>query len=275
MIIDIAYIKNVLGINDVDDSQISFLLNHYFDYLCDYLNVETTLKQEEILNENLPEPINNPNLINDDLTFFQETIIYAIAHHSENMNIPLNLISNELYNKVINIIDISTLNKNPNDDTKFILTYSDIYNNYLQLLNTYVNDMSSAGYVRRLLGLDSDLVSDSEIEFLIEHYKKYFKDTIANVDTSLPEFKQAIYLSVACQIFRTNPTAISSPTGYIVDEVTEYFNTSFDKSGNTWCDLADNAINDLKRKTTKNFGVKTLSRRGLRSLETSYGPDMI
>ena len=71
MIIDISYIKRALEI-DVEDSIIKYFIDFYFDYICEHINVETSLDEEDILNDNLETPVNNPNISNDDLTIFQE-----------------------------------------------------------------------------------------------------------------------------------------------------------------------------------------------------------
>ena len=77
MIIDIAYIKNIIN-TEVDDSVIAYLIKHFFSYICDHIKVVSTLQEEEILTTRLDTPI-NPNILEDDLTLFQETLIYGIA----------------------------------------------------------------------------------------------------------------------------------------------------------------------------------------------------
>ena len=47
MIVDLSYIKNVLEV-DVEDSQLQYLLHHYFDDICQKINVITTLIEQEI-----------------------------------------------------------------------------------------------------------------------------------------------------------------------------------------------------------------------------------
>ena len=56
MIIDISYIKRALNV-EVEDSIIKYLIDFYFDYLCEHVNVETSLDEQEILNDNLEVPI--------------------------------------------------------------------------------------------------------------------------------------------------------------------------------------------------------------------------
>ena len=77
MIIDIAYIKNVLQ-TEVDDSVINYLIKHFFNYVCHEIKIESSLEEEEILTTNLNTPI-IPNILEDDITLFQETIIYGIG----------------------------------------------------------------------------------------------------------------------------------------------------------------------------------------------------
>ena len=57
-----------------------------------------------------------------------------------------------------------------------------------------------------------------------------------------------------------------------MDEVSETFGLNFDKFGNTWCDLADEAISDLKKYTYKNYGVKSFNRAGARTKYQKWGP---
>ena len=85
-------------------------------------------------------------------------------------------------------------------------------------------------------------------------------------------FKQALYMQVACHIFRTNPDIITSPTSYKVDEVAEWFDISFDKFKNTWCDLADAALSDLKKQTYGYYGLRAYDRPGARTKYGGYGP---
>ena len=82
MIIDIAYIKDVLNA-EVDDSVLSYLVKHFFNYICDHIKIVSTLQEEEILTTRLDTPI-NPNILEDDLTLFQETLIEIVIHFPEN-----------------------------------------------------------------------------------------------------------------------------------------------------------------------------------------------
>ena len=97
-------------------------------------------------------------------------------------------------------------------------------------------------------------------------------DIIPDVDVESPLFQQAVYLSVACHIFKTNPTAITTPVMYYVDEVREKFQIDFDKNKNTWCDLANAAINDLKKKTYGYYGLRAYDRPGARTKYGVHGP---
>jgi len=77
MIIDPTYIQTVLN-TEVDDSVINYLIKHFFNYVCNKTNLDTTLEEEEISTTKLDTP-QIPNILEDDLTLFQETIIYGIA----------------------------------------------------------------------------------------------------------------------------------------------------------------------------------------------------
>ena len=232
MIIDISYIKRALNV-EVEDSIIKYLIDFYFDYLCEHVNVETSLDEQEILNDNLEVPIENPNISNDDLTIFQETIIYGIACHLLKMNISITIVPQELYNEYIELYKQSK-EINYEIDT---LTYCDLFDICLNLLSDYLNDTSNVGYLRRLLGLYVEDISNDEIEFLIEHYTSYLKEILPKVD-----------------------------------EVREEFGLAFDKFGNTWCDLANAALGDLKKKTYGYYGLRAYDRPGARTKYGYHGP---
>lgn len=268
MIIDIPYIKTLLNI-DIENESIAYLINHYFDYICEDINVDSTLEEEEISITELEPPI-NPS-IDDNLTLLQEAIIYAIACNAEKLGISVTPISQEIYNNHIPFFDTTNLVLDEETNT-YILTYCDLFNSCLNRLKEYLNDTSNVGYLRRLLHLDNNDIGDNEIEFLIEHYTDYLSNIIPNVDTESPLFKQALYMQVACHIFRTNPDIITSPTSYKVDEVAEWFDISFDKFKNTWCDLADAALSDLKKQTYGYYGLRAYDRPGARTKYGGYGP---
>ena len=260
MIIDISYIKRVLN-TEVEDSVIQYLIDFYFDYICEHINAQTSLNEEDILNDNLEEPIDYPNIFNDDLTVFQETMIYGIACHLFKMGISISFVPQELINEYSEYLEIT-------DD----LTYCDLFDICLKLLTDYLNDTSNVGYLRRLLNLDENDISDQEIEFLIEHYTSYIKELMPKVDTDSVLFKQAVWLSVACHIYKTKPEIIITPTEYEVDEVREEFGLAFDKFGNTWCDLADAALSDLKKQVYGYYGLRAYDRPGARSKYGYHGP---
>ena len=269
MIVDINYIKNVLEV-DIDDSQIQYLLHHFFDEICEKINVITTLQEQEISDIALGATYDTPMLGYNDTSLFQDTIIYAIACHLNNINVPTKTIPQVLYNEYIHKLDLSTLSQDENNE--YIITFCDLYNHCINELKVFLNDESQVGYLRQLLNLDEGIVSDKELEFYIEHYTKYLTDIIPDVDPDSAYFKEALYLQVACHIYRVNPQAIISPTEYQVDETSEVFELAFDKFGNTWCDLAEAALADLKKKTYKNYGVKTFDRAGARTKYNAWGP---
>lgn len=260
MLIDISYIKNVLQI-EIEDSIINYLIDFYFNYICDHVDINTTLSEEEIYNNNLDIPVDNPNILNDNLTVFQETVIYGIACHLQKMNISIIPVPQELINEYSEYFE----------DTN-ILTYCNLFDICLTLLTDYLNDTSNVGYLRRLLDLNPMDISDTEIEFLIEHYTSYFKELMPKVDEESPLFKQAVWLAVACHIYKTRPEIIITPTEYEVDEVREEFGLAFDKFGNTWCDLADAALSDLKKQVYGYYGLRAYDRPGARTKYGYHGP---
>ena len=269
MIIDLSYIKSVLNI-DIEDSKLQYLLHHYFNDVCEKINVETSLSEQDISDISLASTDEVPMLGYNETSLFQDTIIYGIACHLNNTGTETTSIPQVLYNEYITKIDLSTITAN--DDGTYNLTFCMLYDYCLTELSEYLNDESQVGYVRRLLNLDPGIVADKEIEFLIDHYTQYITDLMPDVDTTSTYFKQALYLSIACHIYRTNPQAIISPTEYRVDETSEVFELSFDKFGNTWCDLAEEAMADLKKTTYKNYGVKTFNRAGARTKYNAWGP---
>lgn len=268
MIIDTTYIKNALQA-DIADSEIQYLLQHYLNDICEKINIETTLQDQEILEEPISSDI-VPQLGIDDLSLFQEAIIYGIACHLSNMGVSITSIPMEVYNEYINKIDLSTLSLD--DDGLYIITFCILYDYCIKELSEYLNDESQVGYIRRLLNLDKVIIPDSEIEFLIDHYSSYIQEIVRSADINSVYFKQALYLKIACHIYQTHPSAIASPVEYRVDEVSEVFSLSFDKFGNTWCDLAEEAMADLKKNTYKNYGVKVFDRPGARSKYNAWGP---
>ena len=103
MIIDIPYIKQVFNIQ-IEDDKIAYLINHYFDYICEHLNVSTTLEEEEISLENLKIPIDNPVFPNNDITLFQETLMFAIACNLSTLGISNSYIPDEIYEEMLKIV---------------------------------------------------------------------------------------------------------------------------------------------------------------------------
>lgn len=269
MIIDTTYIKKALELEDIEDSEISYLLDHYFNDICEKINVQTSLEDQELSSISLDNNI-TPRLGVDELSLFQETVIYGIACYFENIGVPITSISSEIYNEYVVQIDLSTIPVD--EDGLYAITFCILYNYCLNELKEYLNDESKVGYIRRLLNLSKQVVPDSEIEFLINHYTEYITELINNVDTDSIYFKQALYLKIACHIYQTHPQAIVSPTEYRVDEVSEVFTLSFDKFGNTWCDLAEEAMADLKKHSYKNYGVKVFDRPGARTKYNAWGP---
>lgn len=255
MIIDIAYIKNVLNA-EVPDSVISYLIKHFFNYICDHVKVISTLEEEEILTTN-KDSQTNPNILEDDLTLFQETLIYGIGC------------------ELTEIGDLTTVNEGIQKKYPELTTYCDFFNYCLDILYTYINSMSDVEIVRRLFSLDENLISDDDLAFLIQHFTQYiisYMPEDEKIDTESPLFKQALYTQIACHIYRTHPTYIISPKSYKVDETRETFVLDFDKKKNTWCDIANEDLANLKKKIYGLYGVYAYDRPGARSKYGYHGP---
>ena len=255
MIIDVTYIKNVLN-TEVDDSVINYLIKHFFNYICDHIKIISTLEEEEILTTQQNPPI-NPNILEDDLTLFQETLIYGIAC------------------ELTEIGELTTVNEDIKNKYPELTTYCDFFNYCLETLYEYLNSVSEVETVRRLFSLDPHLISDDDLAFLIQHYTQYIISYLPEdeeVDTESPLFKQALYTQIACHIFKITPTAIVNPKSYKVDEVRETFVLDFDKNKNTWCDIANEDLANLKKKTYGLYGVYAYDRPGARTKYGYHGP---
>ena len=253
MIIDTAYIKTVLN-TEVDDSVINYLIKHFFNYICNKIKIDSTLEEEEIstTNNNI-----NPNFLEDDLTLFQETLIYGVGC------------------ELTEIGELTTINDDIQQKYPELTTYCAFFNYCLDILDTHLNSMSEVETVRRLFSLDKNLISDDDLAFLLQHYTQYILAYLPEdqeIDTESPLFKQALYTQIACHIFRTNPTAIISPKSYKVDEVRETFVLDFDKNKNTWCDIANEDLANLKKKIYGLYGIYAYDRPGARSKYGYHGP---
>lgn len=258
MIIDPTYIQQVLNIQ-VNDSVINYLIKHIFNYICKEVGLESSLEQEEILT--IPQdPIDYPNILEDDITLFQETLIYGIAC--------------DLINTDEQVIDVPTYLFDFYQENIENVTYCNLYNYCLKNLDEYLNSISKVGYVRKYLFLDNR-VTDEELAFLIQHYTNYLIDCLpkeAQVDTDSWLFKQALLTQIACHLLKLKPNLISAPKSYKVDEVRVTWTIGFDKEGNTWCDLAEEALADLKKKYYGLYGFVAWDRPGARTKYGYHGP---
>lgn len=257
MIIDPTYIQTVLN-TEVDDSVINYLIKHFFNYVCNKTNLDTTLEEEEISTTKLDTP-QIPNILEDDLTLFQETIIYGIACDLTE--------TGQLYT-----INEDIQAKYPDIEEQ---TYCTIFNYCLEQLNAYLNSTSDIQTVRTLFRLDTYDISDDELAFLIQYYTNYLISYLPDdqeIDTSSPLFKQALYTQIACHVYKINPTAIIHPKSYRVDEVRETFVLDFDKNKNTWCDIANEDFANLKKKLYGLYGLYAYDRPGARTKYGYHGP---
>lgn len=258
MIIDPTYIQQVLNI-EVSDSVINYLIKHIFNYICKEVGLESSLEKEEILT--IPQdPIEYPNILENDITLFQETLIYGIAcdlmkTDEQVIDVPIYLF--DFYKESIENV-----------------TYCNLYDYCLKNLDVYLNSISQVNYVRKYLFLDSR-INDEELAFLIQHYTDYLINCLpedSNVDTDSWLFKQALLLQIACHLFKLKPNLISAPKSYKVDEVRVTWTVGFDKEGSTWCDLAEEALSDLKKKYYGLYGFVAWDRPGARTKYGYHGP---
>lgn len=259
MIIDPTYIKTVLKAEEVDNQVINYLIKHFFNYVCTEVKLDTTLEEEEILTTENPSPI-IPNILEDDLTLFQETLIYGIACDLMETE-QISETNSQIIEKYTNEVE------NP--------TYCTIFEYCLQTLNEYLNSVSEVDYIRTLFSLDPNRISNDELAFLIQHYTNYLISYLPEdqeIDTESPLFKQALYTQIACHIYKIHPLDIISPKSYKVDEVRQTFVLDFDKNKNTWCDIANEDFANLKKKFYGLYGLYAYNRPGARTKYGYYGP---
>lgn len=259
MIIDPTYIKTVLNI-EISDELLNYLIKHFFNYVCKEVGLDSTLEEEEIATIPTTQK-ENPNILEDDLTLFQETIIYGIACELINVGLMQNTMPENIYQ--FYQPQIQELN------------YCSLFDYCLQQLDVYLNDeISQVEYVRKILFL-TPKITDEELAFLIKHYTEYLISCLpedAEVDTDSWIFKQALIMQIACHIFRLKPNLIGTPKSYKVDEVRVTWTIGFDKENNTWCDLAEEALADLKKKFYGRYGFVAWDRPGARTKYGYHGP---
>lgn len=259
MIIDSTYIKDVLNI-EVDNQVINYLIKHFFNDICRDVGLDSTLAEEELVTLELEDPIENPNILEDDLTLFQETLIYGIACDLIQTGLIPNTVTEQLFQ----------FYKDQIED----VTYCNMFDYCFEQLDAYLNSMSEVDYVRKFLFLNNK-VTDDELAFLIQHYKEYLISCLpkdSEVDTDSWLFKQALLMQIACHIFKLKPNLIGKPKSYKVDEVRVTWTLNFDKEGNTWCDLAEEALADLKKKYYNKYGFVAWNRPGARTKYGYHGP---
>ena len=259
MIIDSTYIQTILD-TEVDNQVINYLIKHFFNYVCRETKLDSTLAEEELVTTELETPIENPNILEDDLTLFQETVIYGIACDL----IRTGLMSDKITDELIQLYE--------NDMEQ--VTYCNLFDYCLNELDVYLNTTSEVDYVRKMLFL-KPAITDEELAFLIQHFKGYLISCLpedAQVDTDSWLFKQALLMQIACHLFKLRPNVIGSPKSYKVDEVRVTWTLNFDKEGNTWCDLAEEALADLKKKYYNKYGFVAWDRPGARTKYGYHGP---
>lgn len=260
MIIDPTYIKQVLNI-DVNNEVITYLIKHFFNYVCKEIGLESTLEEEEIATIPTETQKENPNILEDDLTLFQETIIYGIACDLTQTEAIPNIITEDIFQSY--------------KEYMTDVTYCNIFNYCLQELDTYLNHTTDVDYVRSFLFLKESQISDQQLAFLIEHYTKHLISCLpedAEIDTNSQKFRDALIAQIACHIYKIKPNWIGAPKSYKVDEVRVTYTLGFDKEGNTWCDIAEETLADLKKKYNTLYGIIAWDRPGARTKYGYHGP---
>lgn len=258
MIIDPTYIQQVLNVQ-VSEQVLNYLIKHVFNYICAEVGLESSLEKEEILTIE-QDPIDNPNILENDITLLQETLIYGIAC--------------DLMNTNEQVVDVPTYLFDFYQSEVETVTYCQLYDYCLNNLDELLNSTSQVDYVRKYLFLDSR-ITDDDIAFLIQHYTNYLISYLpadAEVDTDSWLFKQALLMQIACHLFKVKPTIIGTPKSYKVDEVRVTWTIGFDKEGATWCDLAEEAFADLKKKYYGLYGFIAWDRPGARTKYGYHGP---
>ena len=259
MIIDSTYIKKVLDI-EVDNQVINYLIKHFFNDICRDIGLDSTLAEEELVTIELEDPIENPNILEDDLTLFQETLIYGIACDLIQTGLIPSTVTEQLFQ----------FYKDQIED----VTYCNMFDYCFEQLDAYLNNMSEVDYVRKFLFLNNK-ITDDELAFLIQHDNEYLISCLpkdSEVDTDSWLFKQALLMQIACHIFKLKPNLIGKPKSYKVDEVRVTLTLNLDKEGNTWCDLAEEALAALKKKYYNKYGFVAWDRPGARTKYGYHGP---
>ena len=191
MIIDPTYIQQVLNVQ-VNEPVINYLIKHIFNYICKEVGLESSLEEEEILT--IPQdPIDNPNILEDNITLLQETLIYGIAC--------------DLINTDEQVIDVPSYLFDFYKTDIDTVTYCTLYDYCLHNLDEYLNSISMVEYVRRYLFLDNRITNE-DIAFLVQHYTDYLISCLpqdAQVDTNSWLFKQALLMQIACHLFKLKP----------------------------------------------------------------------
>ena len=135
---DPTYIKTVLNI-EISDELLNYLIKHFFNYVCKEVGLDSTLEEEEIATIPTTQK-ENPNILEDDLTLFQETIIYGIACELINVGLMQNTMPENIYQ--FYQPQIQELN------------YCSLFDYCLQQLDVCLNDeISQVEYVRKILFL--------------------------------------------------------------------------------------------------------------------------
>ena len=258
MIIDPTYIQQVLNVQ-VSEQVLNYLIKHVFNYICNKVGLESSLEKEEILTIE-QDPIENPNILENDITLLQETLIYGIAC--------------DLINTNEQVVDIPAYLFDFYQSEIETVTYCQLYDYCLNNLDELLNSTSQVDYVRKYLFLDNR-ITDDDIAFLIQHYTNYLISYLpqnAEIDTDSWLFKQALLMQIACHLFKLKPNIIGTPKSYKVDEVRVTWTIGFDKEGATWCDLAEEAFADLKKKYYGLYGFIAWDRPGARTKYGYHGP---
>lgn len=120
-------------------------------------------------------------------------------------------------------------------------------------------------YIREFLKLDSRVVADSQIQFLIDHYTEVIKDKTGASNDIIDSvgFQDAVLAGIACNISMTNKGAIIQPNrvkiGYYEEETASRSETNKDP---TWCEIYSDELDSLIEKIQGAYGFYSLTRQG-------------
>lgn len=119
-------------------------------------------------------------------------------------------------------------------------------------------------YIKDMLSIRGESVSDDLIDFLIEHYTEVIKIKTGLDDETSPLFQMALIAAIGCHLAMTNPESVKSPNmEKIGDWSEERESRSYSpKNDPTWCEMYDNALEDIIKSIEEAYGFTAFEREG-------------